>query len=650
VVEQILNAKRRPGARKDSIPDLFNPLASILSRIINKVDPAAIAPDWSEADILSEGRAVVGFLVEGYRAVTHHRDAAPPMLPQEDAIASYFAQVLNQIEPSLDLEDWSTYDIIGEAEAALDVLINLHHERSLVDILSQPLVAAVPQGEAGYLEEYWNPAVVCARCFAYIPGGACEVVQGDIKPTGGCSLWESMVEAVSRTDDNQAVQKVLDWHGLKLGIQYLPGDRRHERTLTAAYGHVRGTYGQSDDGMALDVWVNLKGAASDRCFKLQQLTQDGEHDEDKYILGVESIKAAQNLYTANMPKKLMGTVKECAIAELKPRADATDSDRADGFFNWKEASHSRDENGRFAEKPSAKNQINYSGNALLITKTKELAQEIASVHTLPPPGIVAPELAIANVEIESTPHPLNPGMGGQYSPQYQNRIELWTPGNNFVKGNTFDHEYGHHVDSVLSMNKGVRPFSFASFQTHYAAEYLEMFGDEVDSEIRKYLEEDVGMASLPPSSDAYFKEMAEYNPEMSRQSQFGQDARNAVGLIMHRARNSTELTHLRDIATQGYIDRPDGVRKEVDRKYVEYLLNPTEVFARSYSQWIATRGLSDTSGPDNPKAFQAHGETMVLGSRVYPTTWGSDSFRDIHNVLEDGFSELGLLQGKVKYK
>jgi hypothetical protein len=41
---------------------------------------------------------------------------------------------------------------------------------------------------------------------------------------------------------------------------------------------------------------------------------------------------------------------------------------------------------------------------------------------------------------------------------------------------------------------------------------------------------------------------------------------------------------------------------------------------------------------------------MVLGSRVYPTTWGSDSFRDIHNVLEDGFSELGLLQGKVKYK
>ena len=128
---------------------------------------------------------------------------------------------------------------------------------------------------------------------------------------------EGYRSVATRLDDNRPVQKILNWQGLKLGLQYLPGDLRHQRTLTAAYGHVRGTYGQADDGMAIDVWVNL-GGRSQKLWRLQQLTQDGSHDEYKYILGCATAAKAKALYTANMPKKLMGRVSPAKVIDITP--------------------------------------------------------------------------------------------------------------------------------------------------------------------------------------------------------------------------------------------------------------------------------------------------------------------------------------------
>ncbi|MEM9149374.1 MAG: hypothetical protein AAGB19_02830 [Cyanobacteria bacterium P01_F01_bin.3] len=132
-----------------------------------------------------------------------------------------------------------------------------------------------------------------------------------------------------RADDSQRAKRLLNWNGLKLGLQYLPGDMRHNRRLTAAYGHVRGTYGMADDGMSFDVWVNLSNPLSKKVFKLQQLTFGGDHDEYKYILGVDSKEEARQLYGANMPRQLIGRVTHSTVKALLPSTP----DRGDAFYS-----------------------------------------------------------------------------------------------------------------------------------------------------------------------------------------------------------------------------------------------------------------------------------------------------------------------------
>ncbi len=57
----------------------------------------------------------------------------------------------------------------------------------------------------------------------------------------------------ARADDSTPAQKIIEWQGLKIGLQYLPFQQRHGRMLTSAYGHFQKTKGA--DGMAVDVYV-----------------------------------------------------------------------------------------------------------------------------------------------------------------------------------------------------------------------------------------------------------------------------------------------------------------------------------------------------------------------------------------------------------
>lgn len=152
-----------------------------------------------------------------------------------------------------------------------------------------------------------------------------------LEPVRTDYFWQGYAD-VMRADDSQRAKKMLNWNGLQLGLQYLPGDMRHNRRLTAAYGHVRGTYGMADDGMSFDVWVNLTNPLSRKVFKLQQLTFDGTHDEYKYILGVDTKEEAIALYGQNMPRQLIGRVTASSIAELTPANNVAAAPRTDSFL------------------------------------------------------------------------------------------------------------------------------------------------------------------------------------------------------------------------------------------------------------------------------------------------------------------------------
>jgi hypothetical protein len=81
---------------------------------------------------------------------------------------------------------------------------------------------------------------------------------------------------------------------------------------------------------------------------------------------------------------------------------------------------------------------------------------------------------------------------------------------------------------------------------------------------------------------------------------------------------------------------PDGTTKDypIDQKYVGYLLDSSEVWARSYSQYI-TRKSGDTG---LARAFEETKQTSM-----YATTWEEADFAPIEQAIDDLFRSLGWL-------
>lgn len=84
----------------------------------------------------------------------------------------------------------------------------------------------------------------------------------------------------------------------------------------------------------------------------------------------------------------------------------------------------------------------------------------------------------------------------------------------------------------------------------------------------------------------------------------------------------------------GWIIRlPDGrqVFEPVDRDRLEYLLNPEEVLARSYSQWIALRSGSSL----------LRQQLDVRRRSPYPEHWDDDDFEQIAEAFDALFESRG---------
>ena len=157
------------------------------------------------------------------------------------------------------------------------------------------------------------------------------------------------------TDDSTPAKKIIEWQGFKIGLQYLPFELRHGKMLTSAYGHFQKTKGA--DGMAVDVYcgTNLR---SPLIFVIEQYV-NGEFDEEKYVIGVDSIEEARAIYLEVMPKEMLGSIRESSIDELRSlRTDADtitiagdilsedefgaiasvdDDDVREAIANWKQA-------------------------------------------------------------------------------------------------------------------------------------------------------------------------------------------------------------------------------------------------------------------------------------------------------------------------
>jgi hypothetical protein len=103
-------------------------------------------------------------------------------------------------------------------------------------------------------------------------------------------------------------------------------------------------------------------------------------------------------------------------------------------------------------------------------------------------------------------------------------------------------------------------------------------------------------------------------------------------------RSSRAVTQLQDELASGVrrVTMPDGTVREypVDTKYLGYLTDNSEVWARSYAQYIATRSGHETLLRGIEEARQ--------GS-MYPAQWADDDFEPIALAIDEAFRQMGWI-------
>jgi Inorganic Pyrophosphatase len=160
----------------------------------------------------------------------------------------------------------------------------------------------------------------CASCEHYQSPNACALLKTNIESQGECDLWSGEV-AFDEVNAARAkpIKRQIKIGGLSIGITHEVGDRRFADAppLTAAYGHIRGSWGKAVDGMAIDVYIG-SDYDSRGIYKVEQLDPNtGELDEYKYFLAFSNPDAVKQFFIKYAGKKRLGNISLTSPDELK---------------------------------------------------------------------------------------------------------------------------------------------------------------------------------------------------------------------------------------------------------------------------------------------------------------------------------------------
>jgi hypothetical protein len=119
----------------------------------------------------------------------------------------------------------------------------------------------------------------------------------------------------------------VHFHGLTVKIEYPKGSvrsgtgpdgKKWSRTVRNHYGRLKRTVGA--DGEPIDVWVG-DHPGSQIAFRISFLTADGDHDEEKLVLGVRNGKEARDIIRDNYPEGFLeeriGEIRGFFLPDLK---------------------------------------------------------------------------------------------------------------------------------------------------------------------------------------------------------------------------------------------------------------------------------------------------------------------------------------------
>ena len=127
------------------------------------------------------------------------------------------------------------------------------------------------------------------------------------------------VEEVVRKKADDPVKAQTDYHGIKIDIEWPKGSLRsyegndtYVTHMKCNYGYARGVKGTDND--QLDIYLGDKD--SDTAYIVEQMKDDGSYDEDKVMLGFDSVDEAQEMYLAHMPLFMLGNIREVPVDKL----------------------------------------------------------------------------------------------------------------------------------------------------------------------------------------------------------------------------------------------------------------------------------------------------------------------------------------------
>lgn len=117
------------------------------------------------------------------------------------------------------------------------------------------------------------------------------------------------------SSDTPRLKKLINTNGITLGLTHLEGDERFGNPMSSCYGHIRSTWGLGKDGQSLDAYWG--GNESTSVYRVRQLKETGEHDEDKFMFGYPDMSFAKNAYLAHAGQVRFGGIEKVSDDELK---------------------------------------------------------------------------------------------------------------------------------------------------------------------------------------------------------------------------------------------------------------------------------------------------------------------------------------------
>jgi capsid portal protein len=119
---------------------------------------------------------------------------------------------------------------------------------------------------------------------------------------------------------SRAVKRKLGLDDIQLRLEYLPGDIRFEgkpwaTEMKVSYGYIART--EADDGEGVDVYLARNADLTAPVYLIEQMTEAGEFDETKVMMGYSSMDAARESFLDHMPLWALGTIRDMNHEEFR---------------------------------------------------------------------------------------------------------------------------------------------------------------------------------------------------------------------------------------------------------------------------------------------------------------------------------------------